>query len=235
MQPTPYRIPRSRRPPGWIDDALLRCPQASAPAVTVVAPVPPPASDPAAQRAVRDAELASLLTRCAQGSEAAFERFYDLTVGHARALARRLVPAADLDDALAEAYLDAWRRAARYDAGRGSPVTWLLTIVHSRAIDLRRRLPETQALTDEPPDIAAEGLDPADRVWQAQAGSRLHAALATLQANERWALGLAYFRDLSHAAIAETTGMPLGTVKSLILRAQAKLRRQLTSLSEPLP
>jgi RNA polymerase sigma-70 factor (ECF subfamily) len=55
----------------------------------------------------------------------------------------------------------------------------------------------------------------------------VHAALARLSPNERWVLGLAYYADLSHREICAQTALPLGTVKSLILRAQAKLREQL--------
>ena len=60
-----------------------------------------------------------------------------------------------------------------------------------------------------------------------EASSRLHAALAQLSANERWVLGLAFFRDCSQSEIAAATGMPLGTVKSLVTRAQHKLRETL--------
>jgi RNA polymerase sigma-70 factor (ECF subfamily) len=111
-------------------------------------------------------------------------------------------------------------------------VTWLLTIVRSRAVDLLRRRathPSTPLDDDddEAADSADEFTDPADRLWRAQAGTRLDAALRELNAAERWVLGLAYFRELPHAAIAQTTGLPLGTVKSLILRSQAKLRSRL--------
>lgn len=173
------------------------------------------------------------MARAAEGRADDFEAFYDLTIGHARALARRIVQGADLDDALADAYLDAWRRLPQYDPARGTPLAWLLNIVHSRALDLyRRRNPRLESLDGrgdaaEPIDPADDAPDPSDRLWQLQAGRRLAVALAGLSAQERWLLGLAYFRDASHAAIAETTGLPLGTVKSSILRAQAKLRQQL--------
>lgn len=60
-----------------------------------------------------------------------------------------------------------------------------------------------------------------------QRDSQLHVSLGKLSAQERWFLGLAFFRDLSHSQIAHTTGLPLGTVKSVILRTQARLRRDL--------
>ena len=197
-------------------------------------PVPPspPSSleSPSLERLQRDQRLVALLGGAARGHADDFETFYDLTIGHARALARRIVQGADLDDALADAYLDAWRRLAQYDPTRGTPLAWLLSIVHSRALDLcRRRHPHLESFEAQSDGIETvdDRPDPSDRLWQLQAGRRLAVALAGLSAQERWLLGLAYFRDASHAAIAETTGLPLGTVKSSILRAQAKLRLQL--------
>jgi len=176
-----------------------------------------------------DERLALCLARAGTGQATAFEEFYDATVGHARALARRMVNAADVPDLLADAYFAAWRQAARFDPQRGSAVAWLLMMVRSRALDLLRhqRSQRTFAAGDELPDVPSGAPDPSEQLWQQQAGSRLHGALATLSSNERWVLGLAYFRDLSHTDIAQSTGLPLGSVKSLINRAQAKLRRQL--------
>ena len=181
------------------------------------------------QRAERDLQLATWLRRAAEGDASAFERFYDATAGYAQALARRLLREADVDDVLADSYFQAWREAPRFDPTRGSAVTWLLTRVHSRAIDLRRqqqRAPDAARDTD--PDALShhpsELPGPDELLALAEAGTRLAAALAGLSAQERWVLGLAYYRDLSHAATAEATGLPLGTVKSLLLRAQQKLR-----------
>lgn len=187
-----------------------------------------PTVAPDAARLERDHALAQALAAAARGDNEAFETFYDATIGLARALARRLLDAADVEDLLADVYFEAWRQAARFDAARGSAVTWLLTRVRSRALDLLRRR-ATQpgvggdvAIADTP-----GGPDPADRLWQAQAGTRLHRALQVLTAPERWVLGLAYFRELTHAQIAGCTGMPLGTVKSHLQRAQTKLRAAL--------
>lgn len=197
------------------------------PARTMAADPHPP--DAHAARAARDAVLAGLVAAAAARDAQAFERFYDATIGHARALARRIVQGADLEDALADAYLDAWRLAPRFDPLRGSAVSWLLTIVHSRALDfLRRRPPGADG--GEPDDAPSAEPGPGDRLWQREAGQRLDRALAALSGRERWVLGLAYFRDQPHAAIAEATGLPLGTVKSLILRAQGKLRQALADL-----
>ena len=185
------------------------------------------------ERAERDALLACWLAEAAAGKATAFESFYDATVGYARALGRRMVKAADLDDLLADAFFQAWRDAARFDAQRGSAVTWLLTLVRSRALDLLRRQRashEVEAADDLQAETASDLPGPDELLSGTQAGTRLHAALALLSPSERWVLGLAYYADLTHREICVQTGMPLGTVKSLILRAQAKLREPLASL-----
>ncbi len=188
-------------------------------------------------RAQRDAELAGLVAATANGDCSAFEAFYDRTIGYAQAVARRLLHGADVEDLLADAYFEAWRNAARFDPIRGSAVTWLLTIVRSRALDLVRRKSARPdgVSTDERPDAADEAAVPIEALWQRREGSRLHVALTALSGNERWTLGLAYFRDCSHSEIARITGMPLGTVKSLILRAQSKLRQSLSAADQPTP
>lgn len=186
-----------------------------------------------AERGERDTLLARLLAEAAAGQTTSFERFYDATIGYARALARRMVKGADLEDLLADAFFQAWREAARFDAARGSAVTWLLTLVRSRALDLlrkQRKAHEVEVQNDVLPDAASDTPGPDDLLSGTQAGTRLHAALAQLSSSERWMLGLAYYSDLSHRQIAEQTGLPLGTVKSLILRAQGKLREQLATL-----
>ncbi len=185
-----------------------------------------PADDP--QRRARDEQLALLLKRSAGGDAQAFEAFYDASIVHARTLARRILRDAELDDVLSDAFFQAWRDSGRFDAARGSAMAGRLTIVRTRALDLLRqrqvrgqpgRTPE-----GEPADVMSDEPGPADLLAQAQVGSRLQAALGQLSHQERWLLGLAYYRDHTHVQIAATTALPLGTVKSVLLRAQHKLR-----------
>jgi RNA polymerase sigma-70 factor (ECF subfamily) len=202
-----------------------------------------------AARRERDRRLADLLAAASAGDGDAFERFYEQTFAYARTVARRLLrDAAEVEDLLADCYFEAWRSAARFDPARGSAVTWLLTLVRSRGVDALRAAAarpdrasgregagpaeadmneaavESRGTADLGADTAA---DPAERLWRRQASAGLHAALTTLSAAERWVLGLAYLREMSHAEIARCTGMPLGTVKSHALRAQHKLRSEL--------
>ena len=189
-------------------------------------------ADPAlAARTERNDALAALLRQAAAGDARAFESFYEATIGYAHALARRMLRPADVQDVLADSFFQAWREAPRFDATRGNAVTWLLTLVRSRALDLlrhQRASPEVEA-TDDTPEPPTPLPGPDDLLAGMQADTQLHAALAGLSPHERWVLGLAYYRDLSHREISSETGLPMGTVKSLILRAQAKLRKRLAA------
>ena len=226
------------RPHGALEAILLGCmgtpllharPMSSTVSRPVKANAPTAPLD--AARAERDERLAVLLTASARGNTSAFEEFFDATAGYARALARRVLRSDDTDDLLADAFFEAWRAAPRFDPARGSAVTWLLVIVRSRALDLLRQrathpsVAGTDAALHELADDSTP--DPSEHLWQQQAGTRLHAALLLLSAAERWVLALAYFRELTHVEIAACTCMPLGTVKSHITRAQAKLREHL--------
>jgi RNA polymerase sigma-70 factor (ECF subfamily) len=188
------------------------------------------ANDPAPPAAERDCQLAALLTLAAAGNARAFEAFYSATIRPALSLARRIAGDAYAEDVLADAYFQAWREADRFDASRGSALTWLLTLTRSRALDrLRQETLRHAGMTGAPdhdPDAActADDRGPPDLLESVEARSRLHDLIAELSPNERWVLGLAYFRDHSQTEIARITGMPLGTVKSLINRAQHKLR-----------
>jgi len=178
----------------------------------------------------RDERLAGLLQAAAAGDGRAFEDFYNATARYALATVRRIAGDALAEDVVAECYFQAWRSAARFDAQRGSPLTWLLTMARSRALDRVRQEQlrhggQIGAPEFEPEDASSPlGMGPEDLLESVQDQTRLHDALRDLSSNERWVLGLAFFRDLSQSEIAATTGLPLGTVKSLISRAQHKLR-----------
>jgi RNA polymerase sigma-70 factor, ECF subfamily len=184
--------------------------------------------------ALRDRELASLIEATARGDARAFESFYERTIHYSSAVARRIVGNNHLEDVLSEAYLQAWRDAERFDAARGNAVGWIVTIARSRALDRLRQENVRHAGMNGAPEATAIDFEdeqtpgPDTLLEQVQAASALHAALAKLATNERWCIALSYYRELSHSEIATLTGLPLGTVKSLINRAQQKLRELLT-------
>lgn len=187
----------------------------------------------------RDADLARLLQAAAQGDTTAFEGFYNLTVGCARAVVRRIAGDNHTEDVLSDAYFQAWREAHRFEPARGSALAWLLTLARSRALDRLRAESIRHGGLSGAPEADEAALEdgsvpgPDTLLDRLQTTSHLHAALCDLSSSERWVLSLAYYRDHSHSEIAALTDLPLGTVKSLIHRSQQKLRAALDSHSVP--
>jgi RNA polymerase sigma-70 factor, ECF subfamily len=170
------------------------------------------------------------LARISGGELAALEDLYDRYKTMAYSIAYRITNDATLaEDVVQDAFLGAWRNAARYVVGRGSVKTWLLAIVHHRAIDaIRRRrptteLPEIDAALPEAltlPDVWAEVSANLDSVT-------VREALVALSDVQREALELAYFGGLTQQEIADRTGTPLGTVKSRMRLGLLAMRRSL--------
>jgi RNA polymerase sigma-70 factor, ECF subfamily len=177
-----------------------------------------------------DEEDRAALARISGGELAALEDLYDRYKTMAYSIAYRITNDATLaEDVVQDAFLGAWRNAARYVEGRGSVKTWLLSIVHHRSIDaIRRRRP-----TSELPEIDA-GLPDAltlPDVWGEVSASldaeSVRQALVELSDVQREALELAYFGGLTQQEIAERTGTPLGTVKSRMRLGLLAMRRSL--------
>jgi RNA polymerase sigma-70 factor (ECF subfamily) len=189
--------------------------------------------DPLASNAARDELLAAQLHAAAGGDGRAFESFYNSTARYTMAVVRRIAGDVHAEDVLSDCYFQAWRNAKQFDAARGSALTWLLTMARSRALDrLRQEMLRHGGMTGAPEFDADSGdhgdePGPEQLLESVEAGTRLHAALSHLSPNERWVLSLAYFREHSQSEVATMTGLPLGTVKSLINRAQHKLREAL--------
>ena len=177
--------------------------------------------------------LAFLIEDMRKGNEQAFESLYDATVGKLYALASAILRhAQDAEDVVCATYEQAWESAAQYDPGRASALGWLMMMCRSRALDqLRKRRLQTVTLTDvrssETDETAAP---PDDLLALVQENSRVHEALATLSDERRRLVSLSFLRDLTHAEIAELTGMPLGTVKSHLRRALSQLRAHLEAM-----
>ena len=173
-----------------------------------------------------------LLAGLAAGRLEALDALYERYASMAYGIARRITGDDGLaEDVVQDAFLGAWRSAGRYVPGRGSVKTWLLAIVHHRAIDVVRRRRPVAELPEE-----SEGARTPERltlpdVWGEVSG-RLDAALVTraldaLPGPQREVVELAYFGGLSQTEIAERVGVPLGTVKSRVRLALVGLRREL--------
>jgi RNA polymerase sigma factor (sigma-70 family) len=173
-----------------------------------------------------------LLTACAEGDEQALGLLYDRFGTLAYRLALRVLRDAALaEDAVQEAFLTVWRQAASFDPSRGKASTWILTVVHRRAVDLVRRQARFNALPDQLESMAtqavvAESAD--DDVALREARRRVQAALGTLSSAEREVLDLAYWGGLTQSEIATALGIPAGTVKSRTFHALARLRKAMS-------
>jgi RNA polymerase sigma-70 factor (ECF subfamily) len=188
--------------------------------------------------AVDDADQ-DVLLRVASGQLDALEELYDRYRTMAYSIALRITSDAALaEDVVQDAFLGAWRNAGRYVAGRASVKTWLLSIVHHRAIDaIRRRRPTAELPErDDAPPAALTIPD----IWPEVAGRldavEVQTALAQLSDVQREALELAYFGGLTQQEIAARTDTPLGTVKSRMRLGLLAMRRALvggTGTGEP--
>jgi RNA polymerase sigma-70 factor (ECF subfamily) len=172
------------------------------------------------------------LERMAGGDLDALDGLYERYRTMAYSIALRITgePAA-AEDVVQEAFLGAWRNAARYVEGRGSVKTWLLSIVHHRAIDsIRRRRPTTEFPEPDAPGGVPAPLTLPD-VWGDVAVELDRAAIAealvAISTVQREAIELAYFGGLTQVEISDRLGVPLGTVKSRMRLGLLALRRAL--------
>jgi RNA polymerase sigma-70 factor, ECF subfamily len=173
----------------------------------------------------------ALLAGLVGGRLDALDRLYDRYRTMAYSIALRITNDATLaEDVVQDAFLGAWRNASRYAESRGTVRTWLLSIVHHRAIDaVRRRRPTTELAST--PDAAPPAELTLPDIWpEVSAGldrDTVRAALSSLSDVQREAIELAYFSGLTQNEIAERTNTPLGTVKSRIRLGLLTMRRSI--------
>jgi len=178
-----------------------------------------------------DADSA-LVARMADGDDAALASLYDHHGRLAYSLAFGILgDGADAEEAVADAFLQAWTSAPTFDPSRATVAGWLTMMVRTRALDRlrsrRRRgaLIERVAQFEGVDAVRPAAMEEADaRAERSQAGERVAAALATLPPAQRKVIELAFFGGLSHSEIAAQLGEPLGTVKTRIRSAMEKLR-----------
>jgi RNA polymerase sigma-70 factor (ECF subfamily) len=177
-----------------------------------------------------DEELMPLIGKKDPG---AFEVFYDRHGGVAYSLAYRIVgERGAAEDVTQEAFISIWRSGARYDAARGSVRTWMLGIVHHRAIDALRRstVHEGRRTSDEGLEERLEAPQRTEvEAARREEASIVREAIDTLPAEQCQVIELAYFGGFSQSEIAELLNTPIGTVKGRMRLGLEKLRNALTS------
>ncbi|HKF79302.1 MAG TPA: sigma-70 family RNA polymerase sigma factor [Thermoleophilaceae bacterium] len=179
-------------------------------------------------RHLADEEVMQLVQ---QGDPRAFELLYDRHGGAAFSLAYRMTGnRTAAEDVSQEAFLSIWRSRLRYQPERGSVRTWVLGIVHNRAIDALRR-----SLVHERRRSTVEGIEErqeAPELTEVEVARReevrhVQSALDSLPEDQRRTIELAYFAGFSHSQIADMLDTPIGTVKGRMRLGLEKLRRHL--------
>jgi RNA polymerase sigma-70 factor (ECF subfamily) len=187
----------------------------------------------AALHDLADEDLMQLLRKA---DSAAFEVVYDRHSTAAYSLAYRMVGSRNAaEDVVQEAFLSLWRSGARYDRARGSVRTWVLGIVHNRAIDALRRsmVHDRRRASDEGIEERFEARERTEvEVARNDEAREVHAALRALPADQCKVIELAYFGGFSQSEIADMLETPIGTVKGRTRLGLEKMRDQLGGLAE---
>jgi RNA polymerase sigma factor (sigma-70 family) len=177
--------------------------------------------------AAREPSDEQVLEAVGRGDDDALGVLYDRFGRLAFRLAFRILRDRALaEDAVQEAFLAVWRSADAYKRERAKPSTWILTVVHRRAVDLVRR---EQSRRGEPLEVAPEpSVGPVDEdAVLRDRRAAVQAALTELPGDQRQALELAYYGGLTQSELAERLGVPLGTVKSRMFAGLGRLRELL--------
>src|SRR6188508_2185681 len=173
----------------------------------------------------RESTDGELIERVAGGDRPAFEELYRRYVRAVLGLAlRRIGDRGRAEDATQDAFVAIWRSARTFDPRRGAGAPWLYAVARNAITDGLRRTP---AATAELQDGPTGDPDPSEQAESAWTAWRVHRALEVLPEHERPLIELAYWRGLSQSEIAESLGIPLGTVKTRTRSALARLANEL--------
>jgi RNA polymerase sigma-70 factor (ECF subfamily) len=182
-----------------------------------------------------DEELISLV---GAGDADAFAMLYDRHARAAYSLAYRMMGEKQAaEDLVQDALLKVWRNAGSYRAERGSVRTWILSIVHNRAIDQLRSL-ASRRRTQERVEASAPRVQPSEaftQAWRNTQREQVREALGTLPAEQLKTLELAYFSGYTHVEISELLGVPLGTVKGRMRLGLKKIKEHFDSQDVTMP
>ncbi|WP_246625840.1 sigma-70 family RNA polymerase sigma factor [Modestobacter italicus] len=171
-----------------------------------------------------------LVRRVAAGDRGAIDDLYQRFRRPAFALARRVLADDVLaEDVLQDVFLSVWRDPSAFDAARGSVASWLLTMVHHKAVDAVRREESHRRRTARAEDdltlsAPTQTSDVEDDVWERVEAGRVRSALRSLPDHQREALTLAYYGGYTQREVAALTGTPLGTVKTRMLAGMRRLK-----------
>jgi RNA polymerase sigma-70 factor, ECF subfamily len=180
--------------------------------------------------------LQDLLAAVAGGNQLALAQVYERTCAHLLGVGERILGRRQVaEDVLQESFVSVWKNAASYDPKVSQPMTWLISIVRNRALDVLRAEGRKSEVAleagsddeDAPSSHAAtltSGQSALDLFTQATQALHIRECMDGLEAAARQGLALAYYQGLSHSEVAEQMGSPLGSVKSWIRRGLQQLK-----------
>ena len=165
----------------------------------------------------------SILRRIAEGDQAAVRECISRHGGLVWSIARRgSANRSDAEDAVQEIFVSLWTNASRFDPAIASEATFIATIARRILIDRRRKLGRRPVAAPLPATLASDSFAPLDQLERLDEAGRAAEALRCLGNDQRTVLTLAIYRGMTYLEIAESTGQPLGTIKSLARRGLIK-------------
>jgi RNA polymerase sigma factor (sigma-70 family) len=175
----------------------------------------------------------ALLHAIAGGAVWAMDSLYQRDSRILYSLAYRMVADHQIaEDLLQDAFVSVWRRSTSYSPQAGAARSWLISIIHHRAIDHLRRVRRRSSIQEAPLeelefDETTAVADVWDEAWRSVQSSQVRAALMKIPTEQRMVIELAYFQGWTHTEIAEGTQTPLGTVKARMRLGLNHLKRAL--------
>ena len=189
------------------------------------------------RRPADDRGDAELLRRVRAGERDAVDALYERFRRPAFALARRILADDVLaEDVLQDVFLGVWKDPAAFDGARGSVSSWLLAMVHHKAVDAVRREESQRRRVGRAEEelglsVPTATRDVEDEAWTRVVSEQVRTALGVLPAPQREALTLAYYGGYTQREVAALTGAPLGTVKTRMLAGMRRLKDELGALA----
>lgn len=171
-----------------------------------------------------------LLSATAQGDRLAFADLYRQTAGKLYAISLQMLRRRDLaEEAVQEAFVRIWHNAGDYQQEKGTVLTWMISIVRYRALDMLRATKSRRETGDEGLEEALDEQSPEQELYEQRDRVRIDRCMDRLDEAQRQAIEMAYFRGLTHMEVCVQMESPLGTIKTWIRRGLERLKRCLES------
>lgn len=175
-------------------------------------------------------EFLQLLSATAQGDRQAFANLYQRSAGKLYAVSLQMLRRRDLaEEAVQEAFVRIWHNAGEYQQEKGEVLTWMISIVRYRALDMLRATKSRRETDVDELEEAIHHQTPEQELYEQRDRVRIDRCMDRLEDSQRSAIELAYFRGLTHVEVCARMELPLGTIKTWIRRGLERLKRCLES------